>query len=290
MNYQYIKVNGKTVRTEIKSVTQDPAKAVQSYRYVGLDILEGIDIPDNRKPGEFLKKIIAMLKKEDYDQYYDLLDTLTYRIITAKSVDDLISYDNNSLLSLFKENYMRKHGKDRYSKMIIDQMKAYQDNDALAYANSLFKEVVRKYIFEYLSHYTDEELLAIKDKIADGENVLKFVKIDDIPFIDIPDNKFKELTHDISLTQMERLDPAANKHLCFDCPVPIRECEKILNRYKETIDKYPFITDGIQKTHEEIATKDGDGLYKDEVYEETDLFLVLKCKKCENYRKGSKTK
>lgn len=61
------------------------------------------------------------------------------------------------------------------------------------------------------------------------------------------------------------------KHLCFDCPVPIKNCPKIMDVCKKNIADYDFIIDGYQKYNN---------------YERRlDSPIVTRCRKLNDYNK-----
>jgi len=265
--YIYIKENGKTTRVH-KNMEKEK-KAIQPSQMNALSILQDyselniaksfaceiMDVLDyceksiNNRPR--YRKTSSVTDNINYAKVYnDSMDLLIKRIVTIKTKEDILDLSrNNSLASVIIKVISDIYVTDNVSKGYIDRViKAHKELSEEALLNvyhRIIKDVIRRFLKKRVDNLSNYKANSQREAITSGTDALSFVYIDDNCLIDLEDEvlkKFIKVVYNHYL-RMKTLD--SRQHLCFDCPVDLLDCPKIMDDPCKKIYQYPFITDGV---------------------------------------------
>ena len=286
MKYRYNKVNGETIKvikTKKKSDGVQDTNALDPkftiYKAIGFDFLKDYEIPFVAgDKSEEVKNMFKYMKKDSAYLYEKLIHDLMVKIVEAKSIKDLHIL-NNMFLDGYTE-YRRvfgKHVKSDQSK--IGRIREFGREHPDQLSSTIFREACKSFIYSFVESLSEYEIMGLKAEINTNEDILRTVILDGVSFSTLEDVELKKFLKNLLVKKISgKLDPRTKSHLCFDCPVHMMDCPKMVDKEKKSIDMYPFITDGVQETHTEVIK--GDDIVKEDVtVEVSDLLLVTGCKK-----------
>ena len=288
MSNVYIKRDGVTTKLVENSLSN---KAFQSYRVYATDLLKGVpSVKQSDKVLTYVKKMLDIIRKDNPDVYEDLIGKLTIKIVNLNSIDDLV-VNEDSILNTIMSSYLyskKKLGEspklfNYYKKevtMVLDSAK----DDYVPSMAAIIKDIVRRYVRIQVNNYSEEELINTYKAVINGDDPLKYIKIEGIPFSDLSDETLKYLVQKLVIPTINNRYDESSVHLCFDCKLPMKECPKMMDNFLKVIDQYDFITDGKQTTHEAKVLHrytGPDRVVIEEVNTEevVDEFTVTKCRK-----------
>ena len=285
----YIKEDGKTRKIVEKELNN---RGIQLYRYASIDALK--DVEPIKMTDRYYTEIDGMLNqlsKDDYEIYTDLIELLMNKIANLKSTNELF-LDDDSILNMIvrvhlnnkrKVESTKKHSRyKQYSRITRELVDTIKDNNGLSIMDGIVKSIIKRYTRLQIDKLDDYEITNIHRFIIDGEDPLNFININNEPAINIEDESLKTILRGIIIVLINNKYEAKTTHLCFDCKYPMKDCPKMMLPWT-TINKYDFITDGRQVTHEGDYTQswfDSEGKLCEETKhgEIIDKFVVSKCK------------
>ena len=281
MNKTYVKENGVT-RLSDEDIKKEERKAVLINKMNIYDFTDEKGVVLTDRSLRTLTSYLDYLNRSGFKQAYDALTVLVYRVITVKCEEDLTDSEN-SLYNVTNEMLNKKYITVKPSGFYDRINKKYE----MVFANELpvmltvAKEVIKRYIKASLENFTEKQLSNIDEQISNGADPLDFITVNDVKFSDIGDTTLKAFA--ISQLKYYLSDKIKKdegyKHLCGDCSCEIKNCQKLQDIRKKNISEYEFITDGIQRTHDEENINRDDPDYDEDNLEITDEFIVTKCKK-----------
>ena len=237
------KVNGKTIikTSETNSIGLNTLYSIKAFNF--LDNIEGSK--NNRKI------MIDIFSKLRDDMQFNLISKLYQELLTVK--------DRITLERMYKTTIVS------YDKLIKEEIKtpAYKEKIKALYQNTsddILNEYAHKLVIEYLQlvikKLDTKTINYIASKIINNEDKDDLLK--DIGEIILDDNKASNI-YQLSIETVKFLIKKTyeknQSHLCFGCPTPILECQKILDIEKKPINEYEFITDGEQTYNKDFLER-----------------------------------
>ena len=243
MKYRYNKVNGVTYKQTKKKKVQNVEgtnaldKKFSISRAIAFDFLEDYNIPF--VPGDKsddIKHMYEYMKKDSKHLYNTLIHNLMVEIVKAKSIGDL-----HKLNYMFIDAYVEyrkvfgKHVKSDEAKIgrIRDFARMYPDQ----FASSVFRETCKLFIYSYVDSLSEYELMGLKSETYTNEDILRTVRLDGVSVSTLEDTELKKFLKNLLLKKLSgKTDPSSKSHLCFDCPVHMMDCPKMLDKNKKNIE------------------------------------------------------
>ena len=288
MTNVYIKRDGETTKLVENSLNN---RAFQAYRADAMDLLKGVpNVKSHDKLLTYIKKMFDIIKKDNADIYEELMNKLAIKIVNLTTLDDLVESDE-SILNTIMSTYLyskKKLGEGsklfNYYKREVETVLESAKGEYVPSMAAIIKDIIRRYIRIQVGHYSEEELISVYRSIINGDDPLKYIKIEGIPFSELSDETLKYLVQKMIIPEINNKYDENSHHLCFDCRLPMKECPKMMDQFTKLIDQYDFITDGKQITHEARVLHrytGPDRVVQEEinVEEVVDEFTVTKCKK-----------
>lgn len=289
MSNVYVKKDGVTSKVVEKCIS---SRLFRPNKIDAMDLFTGVDTSKtSHKLCMGVRKLLDVIKKDNYDIYKDLINKLVTMIINTKSIDDL-SYNDESIIGTIISTYL-------YEKKLIDnsmrlsRLYEYDINTVKEFIkeesyigsiSSIIKDIMRRYVHVTIFSYDNEYIEKAYRGLINETNPLEYLSIDGIKCTDLKDEKLKYLLSNLIIPEINNKYTEGYMHLCFDCKTPICECPKIMDSFKKNIEEYDFIIDGKQITHEEkvlVREPDENMVMHEKITnaEITDEFIVTKCRK-----------
>ena len=284
-NY-YVKKDNK-----VTSYVKEEEREIKTFVPSQHDVLSFIDTENDKKvkkPG-FAGKIeedFEYLKKKDEELFEEIITVLTLDIMAIKNEADILDTTDQKM---YEDPTETINELDENLKVSLEY--------SLSNFNKVIKYILVKYIRLYVSYIDEKTANSYLDDINMGKNALLYIPIRSFDMDCIHDEKMRSYVSTVFKYTLNKKIKECKRHLCFDCPVPLTQCPKIMAETNLTLDDsvLDFIEEGEQKTHYKKVlvgrTQDGYGVEikadeadnyittseRDE--EVTDYFLVTKCKK-----------
>ena len=199
---------------------------------------------------------------------YKKLVYCTYKKLTkTTNKKDLVSIYNNVKIQLLNSN----HDVVKTCYKSLEKMYKKDEDTVL---NEFVHRIISKYFYYFIREYDHNNTAEIAKTVSiDPDfNVLDCYD-EDIP--KKKTNNIREIAEMQLILSMYQITKSNNnRHLCFDCPVDICNCPKIMDDTKKTIDCYDFITSGMQRYNDKTGEL--------EDFYVTDCKLLTKTKKENN--------